>query len=236
MLEEAVDFLESRSKANLAWTYEVIVVDDGSTDNTGQVVQQFARERKCPNLRLLTLVKNRGKGGAVSQGMISSRGRTILFADADGATRFSDLNELEAQLSKVSRNGRGVAVGSRAHMVKSEAVVKRSFIRNFLMHSFHTLLFVLGIASIRDTQCGFKMMTRDAASAIVPNMHVEGWIFDIEMLLLALWQDIPIVEVPVSWHEVDGTKMSLARDSIKMAIDLFTIRFNYFVGVWKIRK
>jgi dolichyl-phosphate beta-glucosyltransferase len=94
----------------------------------------------------------------------------------------------------------------------------------------------MGIRKIKDTQCGFKMFTRRAVARVFPNMHVEGWIFDIEMLLLASWQDIPMVEVPITWHEVEGSKMSLLKDSIKMAVDLLIIRANYMLGIWKIKK
>lgn len=103
------------------------------------------------------------------------------------------------------------------------------------MYGFHTILFVLGIASIKDTQCGFKMTTREAGRLIFPSMHCEGWIFDVEMLLIALWAGIPIAEVPVSWHEVEGTKMSLMSDSVIMLLDLLRIRLNYMLGVWVIR-
>ena len=130
----------------------------------------------------------------------------------------------------------GVAIGSRAHMVDSEVVVKRSFIRNFLMRSFHFILYIFGIACIRDTQCGFKCFTRSAAAAIFPTMHVEGWIFDIEVLLVAGFHNIPIREIPIDWHEVDGTKMSLARDAVLMLKDLIVIRLNYMLGIWSIQK
>ncbi|KAI8608816.1 hypothetical protein BC830DRAFT_1052396, partial [Chytriomyces sp. MP71] len=166
------------------------------------------------------------------QGMLVSRGRRILFADADGATSFGDVEKLDKELSRVERMGHGIAVGSRAHMVKSDAVVKRSFLRNFLMHGFHTVLLVLGISSIKDTQCGFKMVTRKTAATLFPLMHVEGWIFDIELLLLASWHNVPMVEVPVTWHEVDGSKVSIVRDSVKMLVDLLIIRFYYLTGLW----
>ncbi|KAJ3104620.1 dolichyl-phosphate beta-glucosyltransferase [Phlyctochytrium planicorne] len=236
MLEEAMEFLEKRRERDGELTFEVIVVDDGSKDDTSGVARRFAKERKSRDLRVLTLETNRGKGGAVAQGILVARGDRILFADADGSTKFADIEKLEGSLGKVSKNGLGVAIGSRAHMVKTEAVVKRSAIRNFLMYSFHTVLLILGISSIKDTQCGFKLFSRNAARKIFTNVHVEGWIFDIELLLLASWQNIPMVEVAVNWHEIDGSKMSLLKDSIVMATDLLIIRFNYLTGVWRIKK
>jgi len=103
------------------------------------------------------------------------------------------------------------------------------------MYSFHKVVYVLGCRGIEDTQCGFKLFTRKSALAIFPNMHVEGWVFDIEVLMIAQQLQIPIVEVPVTWQEIDGSKVSLMRDSIRMALDLLIIRMNYILGFWTIK-
>ncbi|KAK9719258.1 dolichyl-phosphate beta-glucosyltransferase [Basidiobolus ranarum] len=234
MLAESVEFLNKRVLENPEFKYEILVVDDGSKDKTTQIALEFGKKNNVKNLRVLTLEKNRGKGGAVTQGILSARGEYILFADADGATRFSDLQLLEVELNKITKNDLGIAIGSRAHLVQTEAVVKRSLIRNLLMHSFHKVLYLLGIRKIADTQCGFKLFTRTAAQSIFPNTHVEGWIFDIEVLLIAEYLGIPIAEVSVNWHEVDGSKISLIRDSIRMATDLLVIRLNYIFGLWRV--
>src|ERR1700722_20226131 len=98
------------------------------------------------------------------------------------------------------------------------------------MRGFHALVYFLGIRGIEDTQCGFKLFTRKAAQLIFPNMHVERWIFDIECLVIAQAHRIPITEVQVTWHEIDGSKVNLMRDSIQMALDLLTIRLNFLLG------
>lgn len=103
------------------------------------------------------------------------------------------------------------------------------------MRGFHTLVYVLGIRGIEDTQCGFKLFTRKAAQIIFPNMHVERWIFDIECLMIAQIEKIPISEVQVTWHEIDGSKVNLMMDSMKMAIDLLLIRLNYILGFWSVK-
>jgi dolichyl-phosphate beta-glucosyltransferase len=103
------------------------------------------------------------------------------------------------------------------------------------MRGFHLIVYILGVQGIGDTQCGFKMFTRKAAQKIFPNMHVEGWIFDVELLGIAKKQGINIAEVPVNWQEIEGSKMSLVRDSIKMALDLLLIRMNYLIGRWNIK-
>lgn len=102
------------------------------------------------------------------------------------------------------------------------------------MRCFHSLVYILGIRGIEDTQCGFKLFTRKAAQRVFPSMHVERWIFDIECLMIAQLQRIPIAEVQVNWHEIDGSKINLMKDSILMARDLLLIRLNYILGLWTI--
>ncbi|KAI0102094.1 glycosyltransferase family 2 protein [Nemania sp. FL0031] len=237
--------------------YEIIIVNDGSSDKTVDVALQFAREHGLHDiLRVVTLERNRGKGGGVTHGLRHARGAYALFADADGASRFSDLGRLiEGCDDVVDRAYRGVAIGSRAHLVGSEAVVRRSALRNFLMRSFHLVLTILtppATSRIRDTQCGFKLFSRAALPHIVPYMHAEGWIFDIEMLMLAesapavpvLGSDgavigsspgIKVAEVPIDWHEVGGSKLNVIQDSIKMAVGLAVLRASWMMGVYRRR-
>ncbi|EKJ77299.1 hypothetical protein NXS19_010058 [Fusarium pseudograminearum] len=237
--------------------YEILVVDDGSRDKTVDVVLQFAQENGLHDiLRVISLERNRGKGGATTHGFRHVRGEYILFADADGASRFCDAGKLiEGCEEVVDGSYRGVAIGSRAHLVGSEAVVKRSALRNFLMRSFHLVLMILtppATSRIRDTQCGFKLFSRASLPHIIPYMHTEGWIFDIEMLMLAesapatpvLGHDgsvigtspgIKVAEVPIEWHEVGGSKLNVIQDSIKMAIGLAVLRASWMFGVYRRR-
>ncbi|KAM0321713.1 hypothetical protein ACHAQA_009952 [Verticillium albo-atrum] len=237
--------------------YEILIIDDGSSDATIAVALEFARKHALHDiLRVVRLAANRGKGGAVTHGMRHARGEYVLFADADGASRFSDLGRLiEGAEEVVDGAHRGVAIGSRAHLVGSDAVVQRSFVRNFLMRSFHLVLTILtppATSRLADTQCGFKLFTRSALPHVVPYMHAEGWIFDIEMLLLAesappapvLGADghvigtspgIRVAEVPIEWHEVEGSKVSLIGDSIRMALGLAVLRASWMMGVYRRR-
>ncbi|KAL8796317.1 MAG: hypothetical protein Q9182_007391 [Xanthomendoza sp. 2 TL-2023] len=220
--------------------WEILIISDGSTDKTIQTALDFAQSlatESAARIRVTSLVENRGKGGAVTHGMRHVRGKYAVFADADGASKFEDLGKLLRELKKIEDNkGRGVAVGSRAHLVGSEEVVKRSFLRNLLMHSFHLLLWLLtppATAAIRDTQCGFKLFSRPALPYIIPHMHSESWIFDVEMLMLAEAASIPVAEVPIGWHEVQGSKLNVLWDSLGMAWGLFILRAAWAMGVYR---
>lgn len=284
MLEEAVNYLETEygtaagepatpvngngdlkhrtvpltPSASRGW--EILLVDDGSTDGTLSTCTTFSRNHILPPLprrlsgpwthrspsgvklapssvRMISLSQNRGKGGAVTHGMRHARGQYVVFADADGASKFTDLGKLVAACQKIEdAQRRGVAVGSRAHLVGSEAVVKRSKVRNFLMHSFHLLLYIMTppkTAKIKDTQCGFKLFSRASLPYIVPYMHTEGWIFDVEMLMLAEFAGIPVTEVAIGWREVVGSKLNVIYDSIGMAYGLAVLRFCWATGVFR---
>jgi dolichyl-phosphate beta-glucosyltransferase len=244
--------------ANRGW--EILLIDDGSKDATLETAFGFARTHQLPSrprrqsgpwthraeravnipagsIRVVSLVKNRGKGGAVTHGMRHVRGQYVVFADADGASKFDDLSKLVTACEKVEdADGRGIAIGSRAHLVGSEAVVKRSWLRNFLMHSFHLLLKWMTpprTAAIRDTQCGFKLFSRPSLPYIIPYMHNEGWIFDVEMLMLAEFAGIPVVEVPIGWREVLGSKLNVVWDSLGMAYGLALLRLCWGLGIYR---
>ncbi|KXN90673.1 Dolichyl-phosphate beta-glucosyltransferase, partial [Leucoagaricus sp. SymC.cos] len=231
MMEETVNHLESVSPKR---SYEILVVDDGSSDNTSSIALKLGAKYPKSDIRVVTLEKNVGKGGAVRHGMLYGGGERLLMVDADGASKFSDLEKLWKELDKVAPSKKaGVAVGSRAHLVKSEAVVKRSPLRNILMYALHTILRIVGVGHIRDTQCGFKLFSRSAAQQIFPAQHLATWIFDVELLLLAKQLRIPVSEVPVDWHEVAGSKLNVVTASLQMLRDLLVVRANLLLGRWK---
>ncbi|KAJ8930321.1 hypothetical protein NQ314_016870 [Rhamnusium bicolor] len=158
MLDECIEFLEKRiisSSLGSSFQYEIIVVSDGSTDETVKVANEYAKKLGTEKLRVLELENNRGKGGAVRLGMQSARGSLLLFADADGATKFSDLAKVESSLSNlincdylkepvIVEEQLGISIGSRAHL-EEEAVASRSFFRTILMYGFHFLVWLFAI-------------------------------------------------------------------------------------------
>ncbi|XP_064265051.1 dolichyl-phosphate beta-glucosyltransferase [Passer domesticus] len=235
MMDEALDYLEKRQKQDPSFTYEVIVVNDGSKDQTAKVAKEYCKKYGSDKVRVISLEKNRGKGGAVRTGVFSSRGKTILMADADGATKFADIEKVEEGLKNLQPWPEGMAIscGSRAHLEK-DSIAKRSYFRTLLMYGFHFLVWFLCVKEIRDTQCGFKLLTREAALQTFSNLHIERWAFDVELLYIAQRLKIPIAEVAVNWTEIEGSKLVPFWSWLQMGRDLLFIRLRYMTGAWKL--
>lgn len=235
MMDEALEYLEKRQTQSPSFTYEVIVVDDGSKDQTSKVALRYSKQYGSDKVRVLTLVKNRGKGGAVRMGVLSSRGKQILMADADGATKFEDLDKVENSLKTLRPwpDQMAIACGSRAHL-ESTSIAERSVFRTFLMYGFHFLVWFLCVRGVRDTQCGFKLLTRKAALLTFTALHIDRWAFDVELLYIAQCLKIPIVEVAVNWTEIEGSKLVPFWSWLQMGRDLLFIRLRYLTRAWKI--
>jgi len=228
MLDECLEFLEKRSSS-----YEVIIVDDGSKDSTSAVGLDYVEKFGCDKVRVLTLGKNRGKGGAVRMGMLRARGENLLFADADGATTFADLTKLEDAMKDISAEGEGIVCGSRAHL-EDESIAQRTIIRTILMIGFHACVWVFAVKTVKDTQCGFKLLKRKTAEVLFNTLHIERWAFDVEMLKVAEMLQIPLGEVSVRWQEIDGSKLSPLLAAIEMFRDIFLLWLRYAIGAWRI--
>jgi dolichyl-phosphate beta-glucosyltransferase len=196
--------------------YEVIVVDDGSRDRTAEIVDEAARG--WPQLRLLRHAENRGKGGAVKSGVLDSRARLVLFADADGATPISE----EAKLRSAIAGGADVACGSR--LLGTNPQPTRRWHRRALGRAFAALVQLLVRSPLRDTQCGFKMFRGPVARDLFRICPRDDYLFDIFILLAAKRRGCSIAEVSIPWQDVPGSRLHLLRDSLKMAAGLLTIR------------
>jgi len=234
MMTECIEYLEEKQKSSHSFRYEIVIVNDGSSDDTYNTALSWTKQND--NVRVLNLSVNKGKGGALIRGVLVTRGSTILIADADGATKFSEYDKLQRALEENVNRGHGIACGSRAHMQK-DATKKRGKIRNLLMWGFHWVVHIVGgIKNIQDTQCGFKLFTRDSALLLFPALHIEKWAFDVELLWLAQQNQIPVLELPVEWKEIAGSHLEEEDTrivSVKMFFDLLRFRLSYELRLWK---
>jgi len=229
MLEETIKSLEARTRRSPSFSWEIIVVDDGSRDGTVEAAYHCGGYLGTDKFRVLRLSKNSGKGAAVKSGMLSSRGELLLMADADGATYFEDYLKLERKLGTEYKEKAIIAIGSRAQLEQAE----RSFIRKLFMWGFHWYVNLIGgVQHIHDTQCGFKLFTREAARLVFPNQHLARWAFDVELLYVAQQYSIPIYEVAVKWSEVPGSKLHIWKAVLNMSRDLLNMRCKYWLGIW----
>jgi len=205
------------------WDAEVLVVNDGSTDDTAQIVQSYAAEN--PALRLLDNPGNRGKGYSVRHGMLHANGEVMLFSDADLSSPIEEADKLFAAVN----SGADVAMGSR--WLRAELQTQRQpLYRQLLGRIFNLALRILLGLQYRDTQCGFKAFTRRAAQTIFPLQHIERWGFDPEILYLARKFGLKIQELPVQWAHRDGTRINPLRDGIRMFVEILKIRWYSITG------
>jgi dolichyl-phosphate beta-glucosyltransferase len=195
---------------------EVLVVDDGSRDETPEYVESLAET--APALRLVRQPRNLGKGAAVRRGVMESKGRFILFADADGATPISECSKL----LQAAEEGADVVIGSRK-AAGGSVRRDRSLLREFIGSTFYRITNLLAVPGIADTQCGFKLFRRAAARRIFPELRETGWAFDVEILFLAQKFGLTIDEIPVNWTAVEGSKVR-PKDALRMLVALLRIR------------
>lgn len=202
---------------------ELIVVDDGSSDGTGELVERYAALDS--RIRLVRNPGNRGKGYSVRHGMREARGEWALFSDADLST---PIEELETLISAADTAGADVAIGSRA-LDRSRVKTHQSAARELSGRLFNLIMRLVTGLPFLDTQCGFKLYRRAAARSIFAAQILDGFSFDVEDLVIAKRQGIRAIEVPVEWANVEGTKVSLASGLASFA-DLARIRWYELTG------
>ena len=199
-------------------TFELILVDDGSTDGTGAAIRQAERER--PNVRAVLLLPNRGKGRALAEGVKASQGDLVLLSDADFSTPIDELPKLEESIAA----GADVAFGSRAAPGARE--VDQPLHRRAMGKAFNRMVQVLLLPGIWDTQCGFKLFRGAVARGLFAELETDGFAFDVEILHRARRAGYRIREVPVRWINSGASKVSPVQASAEMLRDLLRIRFG----------
>ena len=205
------------------YTIELIVVDDGSTDDTVATVSEF------PGIRLVRNDRNHGKGYSVRRGVLEARGEFVLFTDADLSTPIEEADRL---LSALQYRGADVAIGSRA--LQRELIgVHQPWLREMGGRFFNLLVRAFTGLKLHDTQCGFKLFNRDSTRRAFEKLRIEGFGFDPELLFLIESGGGRIVEVPVRWNDNPATKVRFLRDSAEMFLDLIAIRWRAITGRYK---
>jgi len=212
-LEQICEYLSRQS-----YSWEIVLVDDGSQDKTVAVARQSMAGRP---LHTVSHERNQGKGAAIKHGMVAARGQVRLFSDADLSTPIEELNRLLQALEE----GYDIAIGSRG-LKESRIELHQAWYREMMGRIFNLLVRLLVLGGIKDTQCGFKLFTAQAAQALFPLQSMQGFAFDVEILLRARQKGFKIKEVPVRWINSPESRIHPLIDSTKMFVDLVKLRLG----------
>ncbi len=210
-LERMVEYFSTQY-----YSWSIVVVSDGSTDNTVEISRSFAQKHN--NIEVIDSRPNHGKGFVVRLGILSSSAEFILFSDADLAT---PIEEVEKLLEKMDQFD--IAIGSRP-LKESNLEIRQPFYRELLGRMFNFAVQTLAIRGIKDTQCGFKLFKQHCSKDIFERCKLDGFSFDFEALMIAKDLAYSIAEIPVRWRHQEGSKVVLMRDGPRMLRDLLILR------------
>lgn len=212
--------------AAVNYSYEVVVVDDGSTDDTAALAENYAAH--WPALRVLRNGRNRGKGYTVRHGMLKAAGKDLLFSDADLSTPIEEVAPLR---EAVVTGGADVAIASRA-LPESNLAVRQPWYREAMGRTFNKFVQLLAVPGIVDTQCGFKYFRGEVGRHLFSLQRLEGFAFDAEVLCLARRFGYTIREVPVTWIDSPDSRVHPVKHSLLMLRELVGVRWNLWRGVY----
>jgi dolichyl-phosphate beta-glucosyltransferase len=217
-LEQVVNFVATQS-----FTTEVLIVENASRDRTLEVANEFTQRH--PTIVRVLHVDLPGKGRAVQEGMLAAKGKYRFFADADFSMPISEIVRFIPPAVDIP-----IAIGSRE--APGAIRYNEPYYRHFTGRIFNSLIRLLVLPALHDTQCGFKMFRADAAEVLFRKQTLMGWSFDVELLYIASRLGYPILEIPIPWYFNPDSKINVIRDSWKMFLDLLTIRRNGRQGLY----
>lgn len=208
------------------WQAEVLVVNDGSSDDTAELVRQAAAQH--PAVRLIENCSNRGKGFSVRNGILQARAPIVMFTDADLSSPMEEAELLFAALA----DGADVAIGSR-WLQRTRQTVQQPLYRRFFGRCFNGCTRLIMGLPFADTQCGFKAFRREAAREIFTRQRIERWGFDPELLFIARCLGLRVQEVSVTWGHDARSRISYLRDGLQMMQEILRVRWNALTGVYQ---
>lgn len=211
--------------------YEILVVVDGSPDNTAEVARNYAHQ--VANLRVVENPENHGKGYVVRQGLLEAKGKYRIFMDADGSTSITHWDSFAPEFG----NGFDVVIGSR-DLADSFIQVHQPKYREVMGNMGNWLIrIVLGLWRFPDTQCGFKVLTAKAAEAVAKRMVVDRFGFDFELIVLSKKLGFKVKQMPVRWMNEEGSTVSLTGKNgfIQVIIDLWKTRVRLWTGAYRLK-
>jgi dolichyl-phosphate beta-glucosyltransferase len=217
-LKQVIAFCTSQT-----YSSDVFVVENGSQDKTFQIAQDFASVN--PQLRVIRNMQS-GKGRAVQQGMLAAQGEHRFMCDVDLSMPVDEIN----RFLPPAMNEADIAIASR----EAPGAVRHGepYYRHFVGRIYNGLIRSLALPGLQDTQCGFKCFRGPVAQEVFPRQTLMGWSFDVEILFIARLLGYKVVEIPIQWYYSPNSKISVARDSFKMGVDLLNIRLNSIRGIY----